>query len=364
MIREESVIFKVLRNGAEFAILYAANSAPTLRLDNGGEIKSSLKGTFLAQAFSQTGEPVEIDWLTDEIEPVLVIDGVESPLGILIPTTVTTKTTGTGKTVDVEAYDRCWLVKNTIKQNLAYFAAETKYLTAIGSLLTEAGITNVSETETDATLPEAREDWDIGTPNLSIVNQLLDEINYKQLWFDQQGLAVLEPYTNPTAENIEHILTTMTPDPRNKKEVGIINVLPTISQKTDIYDAPNVFMCICSNADKSSGMVATAENTNPQSPLSIQSRGRRIVHVEKLNNIASQAELEVYATRMASESLLTGETISVQTLLYPGFGAGDITAIQYGSDILSICVETGWTMELKPGGLMTHQLERVVLNLE
>lgn len=362
-MRNESIRFVLLRNGADYGILHPAkNSAPTLRTSSKGPIKASLQGEFLPEAYDPTGKQVAVDWLNDEIKPVLIIDGEESPLGIFSPTTRTTVNGRDGKSVQIEAYDRCWRVQSTLKENVAYFPSGMRYLDAVGALLTQAGITTVAVTETEATLQEAREDWDVGTSNLAIANQLLAEINYKQLWFDARGTAVLEPESVPTAENIQHILTERKPDPRNPKEIGLISVMPEVNRSTDVFSEPNVFICICSNPDKAAGLVAIAENANPQSPLSIQSRGRRIASVERVDNIASQAELQMYANQKASRSLMTGEIIDAKTRLQPDFGIGDITGLQY-DDILSVCVEREWTMELKPGGTMTHKLEKVVLNI-
>ena len=364
MMRNETIRFIMLRNGSEYGFLYPAkNTAPSIRSNSGGEIKTSLQGEFLPMAYDLNGKPIEVDWLNDEIKPVLVLDGVEHSLGIFIPTTRREGYGRDGRSVQIEAYDRCWRVQSTLKENIAYFPAGMKYVDAVSALLAEAGIESIAITDTDSTLQEAREDWDIGTSNLTIANQQLSEINYKQVWFDSTGTAMIQPESNPTADNIQHILTEKKPDPRNPKEIGLVSVLPEVSRSTDIFSQPNVFICICSNADKSEGLVAMAENANPLSPLSIQSRGRRIASVEQVDNIASQEELEMYANRKASRSLMTGEIVEAKTLLQPGFGTGDVTGLQY-DDIMSVCVEREWSMELKPGGLMSHTLEKVVLNIE
>ena len=109
-------------------------------------------------------------------------------------------------------------------------------------------------------------------------------------------------------------------------------------------------------------MVATSENTNPQSPLSIQRRKRRIAKVVQVNNIADQTELQAYADRLRNETMISGETIQVQTALLPGFGVDDVTAIRYG-DLFAVCIERSYTMDLRVGGMMNHTLEKVVINL-
>jgi hypothetical protein len=165
---------------------------------------------------------------------------------------------------------------------------------------------------------------------------------------------VIAPIKTTTAVSIDHVL--------DETKIESL-MIPGIQNVTDVQNAPNVFVCVCSNADKSAPMRAVAENTNPQSPLSIARRGRRITQVLQVNNIASQEALQAYASRQVTESMLSGEIITVQTCLLPGFGIGDVTAIRYG-EMLAVCREKGWTMELNIGGLMTHTLERSVMNLD
>lgn len=346
MIRELDIRFRILRDGADFGELYALDgSAPTLRMSENGEIKMSLSGDFAM--------PDEIDWLRDEIRPELWIDGVRHSLGIYLPATVQDKFNDERRGVSVEAYDRCWIVRDTYLEEPLYLPAGTQYLTAIENLLVASGISTAAITPTAITLPEAREGWDVGTSCLAIINQLLSEINYKTLWFNADGLAVLEPVREPSVQNLSHTL-----DGSNVQSL----LLPNMNRQTDVYSAPNVFICVCSNPDKDGAMVATAENVNPQSPLSIVRRGRRICTLVQVENVASQAELEAYATRLCNESLFGGEQITVQTALLPGFGVGDITALNY-RDTTGLCLERSWSMVLSPtGGTMTHQLEKVVYN--
>ena len=351
--------YVVMRGGADFGILTpAADSVPTIRMQASGEIKTSFSGDFLPTVYALDGHSVlqgeSVNWLNDELRPEMVLDGITYTLGVFLPATVQQNETMTGTHLHVEAYDRCWRIKDNYTTASQYFASGVKYMTAIEQLLAQAGISLIRMTPTDATLAEAREDWNIGTSNLTIVNQLLSEINYNPLWFNQDGLAILEPASVPSAANIKHNLDASDPATR---------ILPGLTRQTDIYLAPNVFTCVCSNADKSGPMVATAENTNPQSALSIPRRGRRIQTVVNVNNIASQEELQAYADTLRNKSMITSEIITVQTGLLPGFGVNDVTAISYGDDLSAICVERGWTMTLQAGGTMTHTLEKVVVNL-
>lgn len=348
MTRTIDFRYYAVRNGANYCELHAVEGdEPKIIMDDSGSIKTKLSGGFLIPE-------EDVNWLTDEIRPVMLLDGVPHKLGLFLPANVREEESATSKCIRIDAYDRSWLVRDHRTEYVLFFQAGTNYLTVVSSILGECGITLISMVPTDSELAEDRADWDIGTSSLDVVNQLLGEINYEELWFDQDGTAILEPKATPTADNVDHVL-----DESNVKSL----MIPGISVSTDFYSNPNVFICVCSNADKDSGMVAIAENTNPQSPLSIARRGRRISRVVSVDNIASQEELQMYADRMVTDSLLKGEVINISTCLLPGYGVGDIIALHYG-EISSICAETRWTMDLKVGGLMQHTMERVVMTLD
>lgn len=361
MIRTESIRYRLLRNGLDYGEIYA-DGAPTLRMDGNGEIKMSMQGNFLPIAVDSRGNSTEVDWLADEVKPILNINGEDFPLAVLMPAKVVPSKDKNKETLNVQFYDRCWRVRDMKVEGSLHLTAGTMYLDAVEQLLTSSGIGTIIKTPSTATLTEDREDWQTGVSYLTIVNQLLSEINYKQLWFNASGFAMLEPVSTPTAVNIQHTFTGNKPDQRLQKEIEAIRVHPKITREMDIYQAPNVFVCICSNADKDAGLVAKAVNTNPQSPLSTMRRGRRIVQVVNVDNIASQAELQAYANKLLNESMITGETIRVETALQPGFGVEDVTAINY-EDVFGICLEKQWEMQLQAGGTMTHTLEKVVINL-
>ena len=361
MVRHEQIRFKMLRYGVEYGEIFA-DDAPNMRMSGSGEIKRSLQGTFLPYALDVRGREMEINWLVDEIKPYLVLDGVEYPLGVFMPATISPKKEKGKTTLSVEAYDQCWRVRDYKVESRVAFDQNAKYIGCIESLLAACGIAAISAVDTDSTLATARDDWETGTSYLSIVNELLKEINYKDLWFDENGTAILEPASIPTARNIKHRFTDQKPDPRNEKEIGMINVHPVMTKTTDIYQKPNVIICICSSPDRTSALRATAENMNPESPLSIQRRGRRIVQVVKVNNIPDQNALDAYAERLLMESMVTGEELSFQTPLQPGFGVDDVCAVKY-EDLSGVCVEREWSMELRPGGTMSHRVERVVVNI-
>lgn len=364
MQRKLDLVFKVLRSGADYAVL-RADGDPTVRCQRSAEIKMSLQGNFKADAVDASGRVVPVNWLSDEIEPVLVIDGAETPLGVFAAAKAPETDDDGHKTLAVQAFDRCWRVRDTRAETRPYWAAGTLYLTAIEQQLTACGINSVLATPSAAAFATDREDWDVGTSNLQIINELLAEISYKPLWFNSAGIAILEPLAVPRAANIQHTLTDNVervsglPDPAQIERL----IGRKITRTTDVYDAPNVWICVCDNPDFPAPLTATSENSNVNSPLSTVRRGRRIVKKVDVKNIASQLELQNYADNLRDQSLISGEIIELETALLPGYGVDDVVALHYG-DFDGIGIDHEWTMNLTVGGTMTHKIEKVVYNLD
>lgn len=371
--RDIKVRYRILRNGGFYARLRAlGSSSPSIRGQTDAQIKTSLTGGFSPIPVDMDGRPMEANWLTDEIQPVLVIDDVEHELGVYIPTTCAI-TRGVSVSLSIEAYDRGQRVLETNSAQLLFWPAGTLYLDAVEQLLSASGISTVYKTPSSAALTEDREDWPAGTPYLTVINDLLAEINYKSLWFDASGAAILEPAAVPEASQIKHILDAADPSTQ---------VMPVISRSSDYFRTPNVFEVYVANPDKGVNMRAVSINDSPQSPLSTVRRGQRIVQVTQLDNVSTQAELQAFADRQRDESLITGEQITVTTGLQPGWGIGDVvglhfpphsvtrytragkTEIEDDPELTSVCLSREFDMDLRTGGSMRHVLERVIYNLE
>lgn len=100
MTRDVRFRVDVLRNGAPITHLqWDTGSAPQIIASRDATIHTSIKGTFLVND--------AVDYLSDELQPVMTIDGQETPLGIYQAATPSIKGAAGQKRVEVEAYDRC-----------------------------------------------------------------------------------------------------------------------------------------------------------------------------------------------------------------------------------------------------------------
>ena len=332
----------VLRGGVPYTQL-VYTQPPTVYTDCRTSIKMTLRGTFLRNE--------KVDYISDELRPVMLADGTEYPLGVYRIVTKSETHTEAGAVYDnIEAYDRAILLTWAKLEKRDYWPAGTSYDTVISHYLTLAGIRHVALVASNHVLQNDREDWDAGTDYLTIVNTLLDEINYDSLWFDSSGAAQIKPYTAPSAGRILHTYGGN----------GLKALRPEYTSETDLYDRPNVFIAILDNPEYDTPAVATAENDTPASRLSTVSRGIRIPEVYKVNNIASVDELQAYVNKLRDESMQTSEFVTIDTALIPTHGVGDVVAVVH-TGMQGLFREVEWTFPMDAGQYMTHKLQRVVV---
>lgn len=331
----------VLRGGVRFGHL-RFSEAPSVYADASADIKLTMRGSFLHND--------SVDYLKDELQPVVIIDGTDYPVGVYRVVTMLEKHGAEGRRDEIEAYDRSILLTWSKLEQRDYWPAGTPYDDVISSYLVRAGISRVSFVPTGHVLQSSREDWDIGTSYLTIINTLLEEINYNPIWFDLNGVAQLTPYEQPSAANIRH-----TYGPNAVKLIS-----PEYSAEIDLYSKPNVFIAILSNPEYSEPLVARAEIETPSSELSTVRRGIRIPQVYKVDNIASADELQAYVNRLRDKGMQTSVYVDVSTAIMPTHAVGDIVALTVlGTQ--GIFRETSWSFSMEAGTWMNHKLERVIV---
>lgn len=337
-----SVRYEVLRDGGVWTELEPYTPAE-VQYQSASALKMSMRGLFL--------EPKkEIRWLTDRLRPVLIINGTEYPVGKFIATTPQTNKTAGQTLLQLEAYSVLYLAERVQLEGPYTIARGTSYITAVIELLRLAGITEYTAEESALVLSTDRADWPAGTKVLTVVNQLLSEINYRSAWVDMSGRVWLTKYKAPSTDNITQIY--------QRGEYSILSDVSTVT--TDYFDKANVFRAVCSNPELEEPMMATAENSDPDSPFSTASLGIRILQILEVDNIPDLATLQEKAENMLTKSLQTTETIEFTTALNPTHGIWDTVALDM-EDKGGIWTETEWSMVLDASGSMRHKAERVVI---
>lgn len=338
---EISAEYIVEREGVEITRLQPAANDAEIAMNNTAEIKQTLCGTFYKNDTT--------NYITDRLRPTLTINGTCYPLGRYIMTDAEPDGSETGLTkVKITAYDMTYLVQCSTTEARQFFAAKTAYIEAIKTLLIDAGIEDYIIDYTADTLLTDRE-WDIYTDRLTIINDLLLEINYNSLWMDQNGYLRCTPYKQATAEHIDH---TYRPGAES------ILYMPH-SESVDYFNRANVFVVTAQTPDINEPMVATAVNDDPTSPFSTVNQRRRIVGREDMDNIASQEALQQYADNKKFSGMLATQETVFYTGPAPVHGAYDVIALEK-EDASGIYAETEWSLQLYAPGKMTHRARRVI----
>lgn len=327
----------VMRNGAEFGEALSIND-PQIEMVSDAEIKKSMSANLIL--------PDGTDILHDTLMPKIIVDGVESVLGEYYIGTYTEQTNEYGQSyTEIEAYDGGYLPSRYRTENIIHFSAGANYVDTIQALLIEAGVEKIIATATSATLTNDREDWEIGTTYLAIINALLAEINYESLWFDNNGFARIAPKRVADPDTVHHKYTS--------GQYSILSV--PRSRETDIFDKYNVFVAYVDSADNDELMIATAVNDDPASILSIQNRGRIQAPPQRLDNIASQEELQAYVDNWKNKSMSSTETLVISTGIDTAHEVRDTVQCED-----NIYLEYSWSMDLGEDATLTHTLQREV----
>lgn len=341
MVRRFDYRLEIVRNGVCFDVLRAVDS-PSIIGDSEANIKMSMRATVLPND--------NMDVMTDKIRPIAEIDGVDYPFGLYNIARLERQTDEAGSTVwELEAYDQSWVLNQTRLETIYKLTQGANCVNAVVALLTNAGVQSRS-VPSSQTMPYDIE-WQIGTSILTVVNDILTAINYDALYFDSRGYAVVQPYKEPTADNID-----LTID--GDSELSVVGV--SNSQTTDIFDAPNVFIVTCSPPDLETPLRATAVNNSAVSAKSTVRRGRRIAQVSSVDNISSAAALQEHADKLKLESMLSTDELTITTAILPNIVINQIIAITH-PDVGGIYREKRWSAQLSTDGQMEHTLQRMVL---
>ncbi len=296
-----------------------------------------------------------IDFLSDRIKPwvrVLMLDGgwVEFPQGVFLLTTPPRKVDSAGViTRDVEAYDLLQVLADDKVTERYTVIAGTNYIAAVRAVLDGAGLHDQNLNPTTKTLPADR-DWDLGTPKLKIINDLLGAIAYRSLWMDENGCAVAQPYVSPSDRAPEY-------DYRDDDKSVIF---PEAEQGLDPFGIPNQWILTVSEPDRPP-LRSVYTNTNPNSTTSTVSRGRTITDPLRQVEAADQASLDDQAARLAFEASQVFEEVALETGIMPFHSDSDVFTLRFSAlGINAKYSETEWSMDLKAGARMKHYIRRVV----
>lgn len=304
-----------------------------LFMDASAAVKCSLEGCF---------EPMKgLEPWGWRIFPYL--DG--EPLGEFLVTSLERRFEAAGEVCFLKAQDQGALLAGQRQEQRRFVAKGANYLELLRQLLAESGVSRLEAQPCDQVLAAARE-WPLGQGTLELVEQLLAEMGYGSLWFDHQGYARLEPYETPLQGGSPW-----------RYGPGDGRLEPGWVSRWESLRPENVFTVVAMAPGSGRVLKATAENDDPNSPISTVNCGRRMAPVFRMGQTASQEALQRRAEQLRDESRLAAQKIEFSSALEP-HGVGDLLALEV-PEVGGLYREQRWEMDLDRQ-VMRHVGRRVL----
>lgn len=327
------------------------NDLPIGQVSATGFIDYNSTAAIKRAAQLQIIEANDIDFLSDKVQPFMCIKtptGEERfPLGVFYMSSPTREATVGSVRRTIECYDVTLALSDDKFTTRYKVSAGIRYDVAILNILALAGISDAIVTPTDLTV-KADIEFALGVTKLDAINKLLEAINYNSIYANQNGRLVCEPYQNPL---------NRVPDTEYITDAKSV-IFSGIREELDIYNLPNKVVRYLESADRGV-LIAEVTNTDPTSRLSTVSRGRTIVDIEPVDDIADQATLNAY-TAKCMDNFKIYQRIVFDTITMPNHGNLDcLYVINKELDLSGKYVEEAWHMDLSLGGRMTHTARKV-----
>lgn len=326
-------------------------------LDNvlGGSVAQNWLADIKRTASFTIRDGLLIDYLSNRIKPYVRLhlppygedDWVEWPQGVFLLSTPARTIDTSGFVIrEVDGYDVLQVFADDLIDTRYTLAAGASYTGAVSTLL---GSIPKNITASTAVALTARE-WEPGTSKLTILNGLLSAINYESLCFDEDGVAIVQPYRAPSTRAAEY---TYADDADSV-------IIPEVEQTLDLFVIPNKWVLVVSDPDRPA-LTGTYTNNDPASPTSTVRRARTITDFRTEQDAPDQASLTAKAARLAFEASQVYEAIDFETGLMPIHSGNDVYQLTYS--LLAVDAkysEHSWAMELAAGAAMKHRARRVV----
>lgn len=233
------------------------------------------------------------DWNQIMLQPwytATFADGTQEswPYGVYIPTTPGKAYSDATIESDVDLYDKLLILDQDAFEDAHAAPTGTVVTDAVTQIITDAtgvpGFVSITpSTETVSTDMV----WEPGTSKLTVVNDLLDSINYFALWVDWYGVFRSRPYETPAAR----------PQAWDFRDDHEAIYLPKFTAEDDTFETPNKFIVVGQSDGQTPALIGVATNENPDSPFSYQARGRWITKKEQGAEATSQGVIDGIAAR-------------------------------------------------------------------
>lgn len=240
-----------------------------------------------------------VDWLSARLQVIYKMQPqglIDAPvysfsLGVFLPARYQDIRKDGTRNGSVTLLDKLTILDQDKVESVYSAAAGSNLIIKVEDIIASTGELRMSIQPSSATARTASV-WPAGTSKLTIINALLEAAGYSALWVDHQGIFRANPYIAPADRPIMWDFAGG-PDSTTADEYG---------EDFDAHAIPNRFLCVSGGTDDTDALVGVAENTDPESPYSYQSRRRWITSVEEGVQAADQSVVDQLARRKLLDS--------------------------------------------------------------
>jgi|SRR5690625_7179700 len=294
-------------------------------------------------------------WLHVRVQPWVVLEGEEWPLGVFMPNIPSSGFANAGEQSSVSLLDKTNILARDWFGSTHGAPEGTVITERVRDIIASTGEPPGAITEDDSTLLTSAE-WSPEFSKLQIVNELLDSGNYFSLWTDGNGQFQVTPWQRPARRPVSATF-------RDKHGDSVVAYSNKFTRTHDIGKVPNVYIARTQGDDETEALGAEAINDDPNDPFSTEGRGFRVLPESGPDldvKTTSQTALEEYAARRLIESSQPQETLVIKHL--PArWGINDAVRFEsrrYDIDGLFTVQKQEWALAYN--GLVTSTLRRVV----
>lgn len=314
------------------------SSVPSIDNDTANNSSRRLRGLRL-----HADEATQVNVITDRLRVYMVLqNGAEYRLGTFLWADASRPLRSWGGQHDSELVDFTYILDQQATQAFSWGRGATITLVMI-FLAMRAGFTledmAVFGEEAKRTLADPVS-WQPGTTWLTMLTDLGGLCGFAPPWFDRDGLVHLDQPPDPD------IADPTIPSYDTAGRVIADSIVPS----DDLLSAPNDFAVFDSGTSR---MVLGRYQLPTSAPHSFANRGYRIGFAENVQGLTSQAQANKAAVNLARTRSVAFEWLTFTSTADPRHDTWDVVDA-FGQRWL----ETGWSLELRSGGAMSHTMRR------
>jgi hypothetical protein len=332
---QSTVRFDLLDQDCQWIGTLETLTADTVTNRTGAGVNRTLSGVTLEE-----GEFRSINPYVDRVRPTYVLeDGTEWPLGAFMFVDAPVERSSFRNRIPVTLEDQGAVLQYPTTSSLSV-GVYGSIMAAIDEVLDAVHI------QARSFLPPTTEKvwdpvtWPFNTPRRQIIDELAALAGFLPLWFDNHGFAQLTTPPDVVQRAPDHVY-----------ELGATSRVKSqsIVQNDNLLVAPNVY--VVSAAGLTQGEVFGKAYVDPWLPWSVENRGFEVPDIYQAQGVGSTVQAQMMAEARAAMDAVAFKQVTFEAVADPRHDTYDV--VQFDGFVYR---EVGWSLKLRPGGTMSHQL--------